>query len=131
MIQRYAQFLFFRKCSRNSFSTTLCVWFFKKNFYHVIFCWLTKFHCLIVFSSWNIGQFVYFNCLLTRFWRHKILKLTLSFESSHFSLSRNSQDKNINILRTKRAFKVKWRAFSIIFKGLLVAKNCLSLIVRL
>ena len=27
-------------------------------------------------------------------------------------------------MRTKRAFKVKWISFSIIFKGLLVAKNC-------
>ena len=28
-------------------------------------------------------------------------------------------------MRTKRAFKVKYKAFLIIFKGLLVAKNCL------
>ena len=33
--------------------------------------------------------------------------------------------KNINILRTKRAFEVKYKAFFIIFKELLVAKNCL------
>ena len=30
------------------------------------------------------------------------------------------QDKNLNILRTNRAFKVKWKAFSIIFKGFLL-----------
>ena len=36
-----------------------------------------------------------------------------------------SQDKNLKILRTKRAFKVKEKAFFIIFKGLSVAKNCL------
>ena len=36
-----------------------------------------------------------------------------------------SQDKNLNILRTKRTFKVKQKAFFIIFKGLSVAKNCL------
>ena len=34
-----------------------------------------------------------------------------------------SQDKNLNILRTKRAFKIKWKAFFIIFKGLSVAKK--------
>ena len=35
-------------------------------------------------------------------------------------------DKNLNILKRKRAFKVKLKAFFIIFKGLSVAKNCLS-----
>ena len=36
-----------------------------------------------------------------------------------------SQDKNLNILRTKRAFEVKQKVFFIIFKGLSIAKNCL------
>ena len=34
--------------------------------------------------------------------------------------------KNIKILRTKRAFKVKYKEFLITCKGLSVAKNCLS-----
>ena len=34
-----------------------------------------------------------------------------------------NQDKNLNILKTRRAFKVKQKAFSIIFKGLSVAIN--------
>ena len=55
----------------------------------------------------------------------KILKLTLSFLSSHFSTRPKSQDKNLNIFRTKRAFKVKWKAFFIIFKELSFAKYCL------
>ena len=29
-----------------------------------------------------------------------------------------TQDKHLNIFRTKRAFKMKWKAFFIIFKGL-------------
>ena len=32
---------------------------------------------------------------------------------------------NLNILRTRRAFKVKQKAFFIIFKAFLVAKICL------
>ena len=36
-----------------------------------------------------------------------------------------SQDKIINILRTKRAFKVKWKSFFIIFKRLSVGQNFL------
>ena len=52
------------------------------------------------------------------------LKLTLSFLSSRFPTSPKSQDKNLNIVRTKGAFQVKLKAFFIIFKGLSVAKNC-------
>ena len=53
------------------------------------------------------------------------MKLTLSFKSSRFSTWPNSQDKNLNVSRTKRAFKVKWEAFFTIFKGLSCAKYCL------
>ena len=70
MTQRYTQFWFFRKGSRNSFSTTFCVWFFNKNVSHFIFYWLTKFHCLIAFTSWDIQQYAYCNCLLTRLWSY-------------------------------------------------------------
>ena len=35
MIQRYAQFLFFRKGSGNSYSNPFWVWFFKKTFSHL------------------------------------------------------------------------------------------------
>ena len=37
----------------------------------------------------------------------QILSLTLSFLSSRFSTLPKYQDKNLNILRTKRTFKVK------------------------
>ena len=29
-------------------------------------------NCLIAFISYNIGQYVYWNCLLITLWRHKI-----------------------------------------------------------
>ena len=71
MIQRYAQFWFFRKGYGNSFSTKFCVWFSKRNISHVVFYQLTNFHCLIAFTYWDIGQYVYSNCLLPRLWRHE------------------------------------------------------------
>ena len=52
--------------SLRSFSTTVCVWFFKKSVFHVTF-----YYCLVAFTSWDIGQYVYWNCLLTRLWRQK------------------------------------------------------------
>ena len=41
--------------------------FLKKKFF---FYQLTKFHFLVVFTSWDIRQYVYYKCLLTRLWRH-------------------------------------------------------------
>ena len=32
---------------------------------------LIKFHCLVAFTSWDIGQYVYYNCSLTKLWRHE------------------------------------------------------------
>ena len=54
------------------------------------------------------------------------MKLNSFFRSSRFDTWSKSQDKNLNILRTKRAFLIeKLKAFFIIFKGLSVSKNCL------
>ena len=40
----------------------------EKNVSLVIFYKLTKLHCLIAFTSQDIGQYGYYNCLLTRLW---------------------------------------------------------------
>ena len=79
LIQRYVRFWFLRKEPGNSFSTTFCVWLFKKNISHVMLYWLTKFLYLIAFIAWDIGIYVYCNCLLTKLWHHRVLKLTWSF----------------------------------------------------
>ena len=113
MIQRYGQFWFFRKGSGNSFSTTSCVSFSKKNVSHVIFYQLIKFHCLIAFTAWDIWQYVYGNCLFPRLWRHE------------FEINLILLNKILIILRKKRVLKVKLKAFFIILKVLSVAKNFL------
>ena len=113
---------FSRKGSGASFSTTFCIWFFNKNVSHVTFFWLTKFPCLYFSEYWTV-------CVLWLFVNQAVtsqnLKLTLSFWSNRFATWPRSQDKNLSILRTKRAFEVKWKAFFIIFKGFSAAKNCL------
>ena len=119
LIQRYGQLWFFRKGSGNTFSTTFCVWFFKKSFCHVIFYSLTKFHCLIVFNFWDIDQYMYCNCLLPRLWRHKLWNW-LYFSNQAFFL----HDLNVN---TKFSIGEIKKASFIIFKGLSVAINCLRL----
>ena len=64
-------------------------------FYH-----LTKLNCLVQFTSWDIGQYMYYNSLLIRLWCHK-------FEKAIFSKWPESQDKKLNNLKAKRAFKMK------------------------
>ena len=41
--------------SRTSLSTSFAASFLKKTISHGIFHWLTMFHCLIAFTSWDIG----------------------------------------------------------------------------
>ena len=60
-----------KKRSGTTFSSSFSAWFLKTNISLVIFCYLTKFYCLVAFASWDIGQYVYCICLLTRLWRHK------------------------------------------------------------
>ena len=60
-----------KKRHGTSLPGSFSAWFPKKNIYHVIFFYLTKFQCLIAFTLWDIGQYVYFYCLLTKLWRNK------------------------------------------------------------
>ena len=55
----------------------------------------------------------------------KNFETDLIFLMKPFSTQPKSQDKKLNILRTKRTFKVRKKNFFVTFKGLSVAKNCL------
>ena len=68
LTQGYTQFWFLRKGPGNSFSITLCMWYFRKNVSHVILFESTKIHCLIAFTSWDTGKYVYCNCLSSKLW---------------------------------------------------------------
>ena len=92
-----------------------------KNISVVMFSYLTKFQCLVAFSSWDIGQYAYCYCLLTRLWRQNF-EIILIFLIKVFLLHDTwpkCQDKDLNILRTKIGFKDEiksifhhfWRAF--------------------
>ena len=111
IIQKSAKFWFFRKGSRASFSTTLfCVWFFENDISHVMFYSLTTFHCQIVFTSLDMYIVIICFQLITSL----IFKIILCFSSrcSPTWPDQRSQDKNLNIRRTKRAFRViGWKNF--------------------
>ena len=65
----YQAFLKSKERSGTSFSASFSAWFLKKNISVVIFYYLTKFQCLVAFTFWDIGKYVYSNCLPTRLWR--------------------------------------------------------------
>ena len=56
-------FLKNKKKSGTSYPASFSAQFLKKNVSQVIFYQLTKFHFLIVSTSWDIGQYVYCNYL--------------------------------------------------------------------
>ena len=64
-------FLKNKERSGTSFPASFSAWFLKKNISLVIFFYLTEFQCLVAFTSWDIGQYVYCNSLLTGLWRNK------------------------------------------------------------
>ena len=66
-----------KKKSRTSFPPSFSARFLKKNISLVIFYQLNKFHCLATFTLWEFGQYVYCNCLLTKFWRDKFNLISL------------------------------------------------------
>ena len=51
---------------QNSVNSSICRYFETYS----AFSLFIKFYCLVAFTSWDIEQYVYCNCLLTRLWRH-------------------------------------------------------------
>ena len=47
----------------NKSSASFFACFLKENICHIVFYELTKFHCQIAFTSWDIEHCVYCNCL--------------------------------------------------------------------
>ena len=92
---------------------------FSKKYFSCYALLTDQFHCPIVFTIWNTGQYVHCSCLFSRFWRHKFWKTWPK-----------SQDKCLNILRTKRVFKVNKKHFSSVLKYFELLKIVSDLRVR-
>ena len=112
----------FRKVSGNYFSTTFCAWFFKKNVYHVIFYSLAKFHCLIAFTSWDFGQCVYCNCLLTKLGRHKFWNQPYLSNQVVFLNDQKVKTKMLIYWKRKELLRKNEKYFSIFLKDFQLPK---------
>ena len=63
----YKTFVKNKKRSGTSFPASFSSWVLRKNVSLVIFYFLNKFHWMVAFTLGDIRQYVYCNCLLTRF----------------------------------------------------------------
>ena len=82
-----------------------------------MFYWLIKFHYLVALNSWDIEQYVCRNSLLTKLRRHKFRNWPYLSNQSVFTTCPKSQDKNLNILRTKELLRWNKKHFSSFLKG--------------
>ena len=73
------------------------VHYFLRNVTHAIFFELTKLHCLIIFTSWDIGQYMYYDSLLTRLWCHEIWNLPSLTQSTQSTVLLQEQKVNTKI----------------------------------
>ena len=67
----YKAFLKNKKRSGTSLPASFSLHGFWRKIFLVLLFYLTKFQCLAAFASWDIGQYVYCNSLVTRLWRNK------------------------------------------------------------
>ena len=99
LLSLYVKFFFKTKRSGMIFE--------EKNFSRFILLNLV-YPCLIAITAWYIGQYVYCNYLFSNLWRHKF-EINFSFLIKPFSYMFKKPGQNLNILRTKRAFSIKWK----------------------
>ena len=63
-VTSYKAFLKNKKRSETSLPDLFSAWFLKKNISAVILYSLSKFQCLVDFTSWDNGQYVYCNVIV-------------------------------------------------------------------
>ena len=110
----YKVFLKNKKSSGTSLPGSFSAWFLKQNI-----CFIRLTDQISLSSCLYLMRYLAICILklLTRLWHHIWNQPYLS-NQAFFSTWPKIQDKNLNILRTKKAFKVKQKAFFIMFKGL-------------
>ena len=74
-----------KKKAETRLPASFSVWFLNKNISLVVFYYLTKFYFLVVFASWDIGQYAYYNSLLIK-WRLTNFKISFIFLIKPFFL---------------------------------------------
>ena len=121
VIQKYAQFWFFRKWSGNSFSTTFCVWFSKKLFLMLILLTdqTSLFDCLYFLRYWAI-------CVLQLFVSDvcdvKNSEINLIFLIKPFFYVIKKSRQKLKYLENEKSLRWNKKHFSSFLKGFQLGK---------
>ena len=107
LLTSYKYILKDKKRSVNSLPVLFSALFLKQKISYIISFLLTKFHYLIPFTFWDIWKYLCCNCLCSSFWRHKFRNIPWLSYRTIFLQNQKSQVKNLKILRTNKAFKIK------------------------
>ena len=126
LIERYAQFWFFRKGWEKSFSTTFYVWFFKNNVSHLILYsinWQNFIASLPFFLEILSNMCIAIVCFpgfdVINF-ENNLIFLIKPF----LYMTRKSRQK-LKYLENQKSFQGEIKSFAIIFKRFSVSKNFL------
>ena len=112
-------FLKNKKWSGTSLPVSCSALFLKKNVSHVMFYYQTKFHSLFAFTSWDIGKYVYCNCLLTKLWRHTFRNYPYLSNQAVFPRWPKNQVKMMKYLENKKNFQNEIKSIFNHFKSAL------------
>ena len=96
----------------------------SKKVSHIIFYKATKFRCLIPFTSWDIGPYVYCNCLFPRLWRHKLWNKSKLFYQAVLVDDKKVTKKCWTFTERKELFRWNKKHFSPFFTKLSASRNC-------
>ena len=114
--------LFWKKRAETSLTSSFSAWFFKKNNPLDMFYYLTNFYCLVAFTLWDLGQYVYCNCLLTRLWCQKLWNDLYFSNQVNFLTWPKYQDKNLRqkVKYHEKEKILRWnkKNISSVFRGL-------------
>ena len=94
---------------KNKIRTIVSLSYFLRDFWRKIFLLLnflfklTKFHWLVAFTLWDVGQYVYCKCLLPKLWRHKVWNYPHLSNQAGFS----TWPKSLNFLCLRKRHREK------------------------
>ena len=105
--------------------------FFQEKYFSCSILLTDQIHCLIAFTSRDIGLYVFYNCFLTRLWRHKSWNKHYLFNQAVLIQDQKVKPKTSISWERKELLKWNKNHFSSLLKGFQLPKIVSDLRVRL
>ena len=105
--------------------------FFQEKCFSCYILWTAQIHCLIAFTSRDIGLYVFYNCFLTRLWRHKIWNKPYLFNQAVLIYDQKVKPKTSISWERKELLRWNKNHFPSLLKGFQLPKVVSDMRVRL